>query len=215
VAPALNLLTSAEAANLIAYVKSGGNLVLGPRSGMKDEDNALQPQRQPGPLAELLGGRVEQFYALTKDVPTEGDLDTGDATIWAELLSTNSAETHVLARYGKSNGWLDGQPAILTRKVGKGSITYVGACFDEDGMQALAHWMQQQFNLTTPLPNVPEGVEASQRYGKDHVVTLLVNFSGKEQDIKLPQPMHDVLQGGETAAVHLGIYGVAVLDRKK
>ncbi len=69
VAPALNLLTPQAVANLEAYVRNGGHLVLGTRSAMKDEDNSLFPQRQPGPLVDLLGARVEQFYALDKPVP--------------------------------------------------------------------------------------------------------------------------------------------------
>jgi beta-galactosidase len=57
VAPALNLLTDAQAKNLMDYVQDGGHLVLGQRSGMKNDDNGLQPERQPGPLAAMLGGR--------------------------------------------------------------------------------------------------------------------------------------------------------------
>ena len=68
VAPGLNVLSDAAAKNLIAYVRGGGHLVLGQRSAMKDEDNGLQPERQPGPLADLLGGRVEQYYALVDPV---------------------------------------------------------------------------------------------------------------------------------------------------
>ncbi len=49
---------------LLAYVQQGGHLVLGPRSGMKDEHNSLNVERQPGPLVAPLGGRVEQYYAL-------------------------------------------------------------------------------------------------------------------------------------------------------
>jgi beta-galactosidase len=55
VAAGLNVLSDAAAKNLIEYVRQGGHLVLGQRSAMKDEDNGLQPQRQPGPLADLLG----------------------------------------------------------------------------------------------------------------------------------------------------------------
>jgi beta-galactosidase len=215
VAPALNVINNDEAKNLISYVQGGGNLVLGPRSGMKDGDNSLQLQRQPGPLADLLGGRVEQFYALNDPVPTSGTITPGNAGVWAELLSTSSPDTQVVLRYGKSNGWLDGQPAMISRKVGKGSITYIGACFDEKGMVEIARWMQQQFGLTTPLPGVPLGVEASHRYGTDHVVTFLVNFSGADQEISLRTPMDDVLQGGAVQRVHLPVYGVAVLNRRK
>src|SRR3546814_10540997 len=66
VAPSLNIITDDQAAKFTAYVKAGGNLILGPRSAMKDEYNRLDPVRQPGPLAELLGGQVEQYYALDK-----------------------------------------------------------------------------------------------------------------------------------------------------
>ncbi|HEV2405922.1 MAG TPA: beta-galactosidase, partial [Ktedonobacterales bacterium] len=41
VAPALNVLSAADARHLAAYVRAGGHLVLGPRSGMKDDWNAL------------------------------------------------------------------------------------------------------------------------------------------------------------------------------
>jgi beta-galactosidase len=215
VAPAYNLITDEEAHNLIAYVKGGGHLVLGPRSGMKDVDNALQVERQPGPLVPLLGGRVEQYYALTKPMPAEGSIGDLQATIWAEALSTKAPDEEVPLTYGKANGWLDHSPAIITRKVGKGSITYIGACFDDASMKILAHWMAASAGLTTPLPNVPEGVEASQRYGAGHVVTILVNFSASEQDVPLPTPMENVLDGGQVSRVHLAKYGVAVLDHPR
>ncbi len=130
VAPGLNVLSDAAAKNLMAYVQNGGHLVLGQRSAMKDDDNALQPQRQPGPLGELLGGRVDQYYALTDPVPFSGDWGSGEGGLWAELLSTRDADTQVLMRYGKGNGWLDNQPAAITRKVGRGRITYIGAWLD-------------------------------------------------------------------------------------
>ncbi|MBW8869332.1 MAG: beta-galactosidase, partial [Acidobacteriales bacterium] len=127
VAPALNVLPKDVADRLLAYVQAGGNLVLGPRSGMKDEYNALNIQRQPGPLAAALGGRVEQFYAFEDKVPVECEFGSAAASVWAEQLSVSGPDARVLARYGASNGWLDNQPTVITRRVGKGSITYVGA----------------------------------------------------------------------------------------
>jgi beta-galactosidase len=215
VAPAFNMISPEQAANLISYVRGGGNLVLGPRSAMKTEDDAWQPLRQPGPLEGLLGARVDEYYALSADVPISGELGDMQGTIWAELLSTSQPDAEVVMRYGKSNGWLDGRPAMVTRKVGKGSITYIGACFGDSGMQALAHWMQTRFGLTTPLPGVPGGVEASQRYGTDHVVTLHGNLTQSPADVPLPRPMEDVLAGGTVSSVHLPAYGVAVLNSKK
>jgi len=135
VAPGLNVLSDDAAKNLTEYVRNGGHLVLGQRSAMKNEDNGLQPERQPGPLADLLGGRVEQYYALLDTVPVEGKFGAGNGKVWAELLSAKAADVEVLERYGKSNGWLDGQPAAITRAVGKGRITYIGGWLDDAGMK--------------------------------------------------------------------------------
>ena len=120
VAPSLNVLPKDLADHLLEYVRQGGHLVLGPRSGMKDEFNALLPQRQPGFLVDALGGRVEQYYALEKDVPVSGALGSGEASIWAEQLKSQAPGDEVLLQYGRSNGWLDDQPAIITRSLREG-----------------------------------------------------------------------------------------------
>jgi beta-galactosidase len=40
--------------------------------------------------------------------------------------TTHADDVKVLMRYLAPHSWLDGQPAAVTRKVGKGSFTYVG-----------------------------------------------------------------------------------------
>jgi beta-galactosidase len=212
VAPGLNVISDAIAKNLISYVQAGGHLVLGQRSGMKDDDNSLQPERQPGPLVDLLGGRVEQYYALTQPVPLEGNWGIGDSALWAELLSTKNGGTDVLMRYGKSNGWLDGQPAAITRKVGKGCITYIGAWLDPKTMAQAAKWMTSDSDVKPAFGPVPEGVEVSARYGAHKTVFVLINFSGAPQTIGLPSTMEDLLEGGTKQSVKLDKYGVAVLS---
>ena len=212
VAPGLNVLTDAAAKNLIAYVQGGGHLVLGQRSGMKDDDNSLQPERQPGPLAVLLGGRVEQYYALLQAVPVQGNWGTGQSQLWAELLSAKDRGTEVLMRYGKSNGWLDGQPAAISRKVGNGRITYIGAWLDPKTMTEAAKWMTATSGVTPVFGPVPTGVEASARYGSHGAVFIVINLSGKPQAITLPHEMNDVLEGGSKRSVNLANYGVAVLS---
>ena len=211
VAPGLNVLSEAAAKNLIAYVEGGGHLVLGQRSAMKDDDNSLQSERQPGPLAEFLGGRVEQYYALIGPVPVEGQWGAGECPLWAERLSAKNAATEVLMRYGKSNGWLDGQPAAITRQVGKGRVTYIGAWLDPKTMQQAAKWMTDTSAVKTPLPSVPEGVEVSVRQGAHGAVFVIINFAKTAQTIPLSRPMKDVLEGGEKTSVSLPVYGVAVL----
>lgn len=215
VAPGLNVLSEAAARNLSDYVKQGGHLVLGQRSAMKDDDNSLQTQRQPGPLIEVLGGRVEQYYALLGPVPVEGQFGSGQARLWAELLSAKDSKTEVLETYGKSNGWLDGQPAAITRQICKGRITYIGAWFDEPGMSAAAKWMTDISGVKPALGPVPDGIEVYPRTGERGTVFILVNLAKTEQSVLLPSEMIDVLEGGSKQTITLPQYGVAVLQSSR
>jgi beta-galactosidase len=225
--PGLNVISQATADRLIAYVRNGGHLLLGPRSAMKDEYNALQPERQPGPLESFLGGRVDQFYALDSDVPLTGDLGSGTANIWAEQVSAQSPETKIVERYGKSNGWLDDQPAVITRKVGKGSITYVGAWLDAALLNDLTTGLLEEAGVHPILPGVPKGVEVCRRTGpggsgssgsgQNKSVLILINHNATASSVSLPSPMRDLIGSQSTAVstVDLPAYGVAVLTAEK
>ena len=158
---------------------------------------------------------MEQYYALIDPVPIHGQFGDNTSKLWAEMLSTSSPDTKVLATYGKSNGWLDGKPAVITRKIGKGSITYVGVWMDEAGMAKLAQWMTNMSGVTPAFGPVPEGVEVDPRYGKDHTVFILVNLANGTQTVPLPRSMQDVLNGGAIQSVSLPRYGVAVLSEAK
>ena len=215
VAPGLNVISEPVAKNLMAYVRGGGNLVLGQRSGMKDDDNGLQVERQPGPLVDLLGGRVEQFYALDGEVPVTGAWGAGKTKVWAELLSVKSPETKVLMTYGKSNGWLDGQPAAITRKVGKGSITYIGADLSDAQMASAAKWMMVQSGVTAAMGELPAGVDLYERQGGGKDVWILINFGAGPQTVTLPGSFEDVLAGGTKKSVTLDRFAVSVLEKKR
>lgn len=216
VAPSLNVISKASAQHLLDYVQRGGHLVLGPRSGMKDEFDALNVERQPGPLAAALGGRVEQFYALLEDVPVSGEWGSGKATIWAEQLSAKSADTTVMMRYGAANGWLDGQPAVLTRRVGRGTISYIGAVLDANLMRAAARWMLGLAQVKPAFGPVPEGVEVCRRMGSQREVYVIINHRRQATDVTLPRPMRDVLgSGAQVTQLHLPGLQVAVVEQNR
>lgn len=225
IAPALNLITAQQAADLTAYVRNGGNLVLTPRSGMKDEDNALWPQQQPGPLASLLGAYVEEFYALGSPVQVDSAAATQPqasalalhtkATLWADRLHVTAPDTETLLRFGAGNGWLTGAPAMVTRRVGEGSIMYIATVFDEAAMRTLAAWLLDRAHVRLSTLIVPEGVEASIRTGDHKTVHILVNLSDKEQTIQLPTAMTDELNSTSVHEVHLPLSGVAVLSESR
>jgi len=215
VAPTLNVVSEALARRLADYVESGGHLLLGPRTGMKNEFNALNVERQPGPLKAVLGARVEQFYALLDDVPVSGRWGTGQATIWAECLDELAPDAQVLLRYGAGNSWLADQPAAVSRPLGRGTISYLGALLDPALTAAVARECLAAAGVPPAALAVAPGVSVSRRVGAGREVYVVTNFSAGAQDINLPWPMTDVLAGGEVSRVSLPRYGVAVLSRPR
>jgi beta-galactosidase len=212
-APALNVLSDATAQHLLDYVRAGGYLVLGPRSGMKNADNALQPQRQPGPLAAALGGHVAQFYALLEPVPITSPFGSGTATLWAEQLTPTSPDTKTLMTYAAqndSNGWLAGQPAALSHTYGTGTITYLGATLDPKLMQAFVDDELQQAQVRPILPGLPSGVELMQRSSPTHRIWILINHNATSEPIDTHNPGTDLLTGKQDPTINLTPHGVAV-----
>jgi beta-galactosidase len=127
-----------------------------------------------------------------------------------------SPETHSLAEYGEFNGWLDKQPAALTRASGKGSITYIGTVLDDKTMAAAADWMVKQSGVTPVFGAVPDGVDVSRREGDAKRVFVLINFKRTPQQVTLPHAMTALLAGsGSVSSVTLPGYGVEVLADAK
>jgi beta-galactosidase len=212
-APSLNLVSSDMAELLLDYVMSGGRLVLGPRSGMKDEFNRLWPQRQPGPLADALGARVAQFYALDEEISVTGDAGTGTARIWAEHLEPTAGDTRVLLRYGADAPWIADQPAAVERSYGKGRVACVGAILDGD---LLARVLRSFVDDIDPaFGDVPPDVEVMRRRGEGRDLFVLVNHSLEPRSLELREDMRDILGGGAARnRVELEAQGVAVLETR-
>lgn len=211
IAPGLNVMPQKIAEHLKDYVNHGGNLVLGQRSGMKDGNNSRWPERQPGPLTTLLGARVEDYFALVHPVPLDGTWGPNASQLFAERLQVTSPDTKVLMRYGRSNGWLDGSPAVVTRKSGVGSITYVGVWMEDEGMKQAVQWMLQMSGAKPDLLIVPTGVEVQRRVKSRQQVFMVENFSNSKQTINLPRSMSDVFSGKNISSITLPVYGVSVL----
>lgn len=217
IAPSLNLLTPALAKHLLDYVRQGGTLLLGPRSGMKNEYNGLNPERQPGPLVAPLGGRVDQFYALLKPVSVSGVYGSGSANIWAEQLSVKNPATTVLLRYGRGNGWLQGKPAMIERHIGKGVLAYLGAVLDPSLMHSTVDALAKQAGVTSAFGPLPKGVEVCRRVGEGREVFILINHNRADAVVHLPQGLHKVLGDGVPGtspnSIVLPTEGVLLLER--
>jgi beta-galactosidase len=217
VAPALVVLHDGGEDRLRRFVEAGGHLVITIRTALKDSDNAFIPARQPGPLADLAGVEVEDYYALLEPIPVEGDGLRGTTSLWAERLALRDgdrAPAEVLARFGQGLHWLDGHPAVTFRRVGAGSVTYVGGYLDPPAQQVLTDRILAEAGVS-PVLATPPGVEARSRRGQDGgVVLILTNHGRVAASVDIPWAAVEHVSGGRIAAnVQLDPDQTAVLTR--
>jgi beta-galactosidase len=215
IAPTLIIINQKRVEQLKEFVQRGGALVLGMRTGMKDEFNALLPLRQPGALAELAGVEVEDYYALQKPIPVTARFFTGTSKQWAERLAiTDTKNTIPLATYDKANGWLDNRPAITVHPYGGGMVYYVGAYLDEASQQSLMDRILDNTQLR--YFKTPHNIEARTRTGKSgEDITIIINHDPTEQVVQLPWPAVEHLSARKVEdSITLPSYGVAVLTKK-
>jgi beta-galactosidase len=219
-----HILDEAIASELIKFVESGGHLVLGVRSGVKDDDNALQTTRPLSLLSEIAGVHVDEYYALREPIPIEALSPwgrglgegkrrssaklIGQAKIWAEWLAPHES-TQVLARYGECNGWLDGQAAITMHEHKSGGrVYYAGAWLDEALQDSLMKWIIGQVGIEPVLPNIPAGVHVMKR-GEAYIV---VN-NHETKSVTLPWRAKERLSGKTAKSLRLAPWDVAVVTR--
>lgn len=216
-APALVVLSENAVANLMEFVENGGTLLLTVRCGQKDVHNALFPILQPGPLRELAGVEVEEFFALNEPVPVRAVWNTpmaGESRLWAERLRPLDDTTQVLARFGPSNGWLDDGCAATLHPVGTngGQVVMLGAALNEALLDDFTGWLLERAGVAPVLPGAPAGVEVARRVAPDgSVVTLVINHNRQAATFPLSAPITDLLTG-ETFDTTLPLlpYGVCL-----
>ncbi|HSR29116.1 MAG TPA: beta-galactosidase, partial [Anaerolineae bacterium] len=188
IAPALHVVSKAAAENLARFVAGGGVLVVTPRSGVKDEANAVVNQRLPGLLAELCGADVEEYDSLAPDMGNELEFSVPEliahspvpAGAWCDVLQSNGAE--VVAAYTQE--YYAGRPAITLNQFGKGQVLYVGVLNGSALYEALTGWLLGLTGVQSIL-SAPEGVEVTERWQDDRRLLFVLNHSDETHDITL------------------------------
>jgi beta-galactosidase len=124
--PLYQMADPALAERLGAWVKCGGVLVLGYRSGSRDRENAAWPGPLPGPFAEMAGIEVRAFEALGRNklkgrrgiIPLEFEN-------WVDIVEPHEAE--VLARVSDRRKWYSGAPLLTRNAWGGGAVYYLAS----------------------------------------------------------------------------------------
>jgi beta-galactosidase len=217
IAPALHVLSEAVAGSLRRFVEQGGVLVVTPRAGVKDEQNAVVEQPLPGLLAELCGVEVEEYDSLPAGdgQPLASEwlcAQPGEAIraeTWCDILRPATAE--VLAQYTEC--YYAGRPAITRNHFGRGQAIYVGTFGNDDLWSALARELAGLAGLS-PVLEAPAGVELAERWQAGRRLQFVLNHSERDQPMAFDRPYRDLLDGAAPieGAVVLPPHAVMVLE---
>jgi len=125
VAPAYSMVDKKIIAKWAKYVEEGGHLILSCRTGQKDRNGHFHETLLQQPIWELIGAKIEDNDQLpsTEKATVKADGKYYNWNVWGELIKPNEG-TETLAVY--SDQFYAGTSAVVTRKIGKGTITYIG-----------------------------------------------------------------------------------------
>ena len=207
--PHVAILPEKMAEVLTAYCRAGGKLVMGARTGYKDQYGRCVTMPMPGYAAALCGVTVEE-YSLPRPEEQAALLWDGAsyaATGFQETLKANDSQ--VLARY--DSGWLKGEAALCEKGYPQGGCAwYAGTGFTE----ALAGAFLERAGVAHPYAEMidcPECVELAVRSTKDTEWFFLLNYTQQAQQVHVSPLLTEVIGNGE----NLPPLGVSVWVRKK
>lgn len=210
-APNLHLLRPENAARIAAYVHGGGHLVCGPFSGVVDGHDHIHDGGAPGPLRDVLGVSVDEFWPISDGMAVP--LVSGArATLWSEWIEPEGPDTETVDSY--ASGELAGRPAVTRHRHGTGTAWYTSAHLG-DGIAAVLDKVLREAGVR-PVLDVPEGVEATVRSGTRGTYLFVLNHGDHDTRTPLTGPYEaggtDLLTGAAVRDhIDLAPLGAAVL----
>jgi beta-galactosidase len=209
VAPSLYVVDETVADRLRSYVEEGGLLVLGPRSGFKNRDNAVPERALPAWLDDLVGLEVSDIASHLDDRAIR--LEPGGVFHgWCEELALKGAQP----LYSYRDDDFAGSVAIAVNSFGAGRAVYVGGVATGETLVDLYEWLIREAELETFV--APEDVEVVRLRKPDGTrLVFLLNFAAKERVLAVSGEQATHLDGTlEGDSLVLEPYGVALLEAR-
>jgi beta-galactosidase len=180
IVPAYELADSGLVKKWNDYAAGGGHLVITCRTATKDHSGHFWEGEWAAPIAGLIGAHVQATDMLPGSV--RGDILMGAShyswNTWADLVIADK-NTEVLATY--DNQFYKGKAAVVERKIGKGTVTYIGVDAGGSGMEKdLLRKLYADAGVTTE--SYPEGVYVYWRDG----FFIAVNYSSAGYTMNVP-----------------------------
>lgn len=191
VAPAYQLTSTDLVEKWKKYVEAGGHLILTHRTAMKNPEGHLWEGPLQQPINSLIGAKVEFFDHLPASRPGKVRFNGTDYAWhkWADVLLPE-AGTEVLATH--TDQFYQGKPTATRRKLGKGTVTYIGAWSNSRELERLL--LRQVYQQAgAEVLDLPRYVFTEWRDG----YWVTVNYTAQTVQAPVP-PGAEILHGQPT-----------------
>ena len=208
--PHASIMTKEKADLLESYVRQGGVLVIGCRSGYKDASGRCPMAPQPGLMQKLTATDVTEYTLAS---PAEEE----PYAIWNGrrmpmpvfndvLIPMEGAQ--VLARFGTS--YYAGEAALTEHRVGEGRVLHLGSAFSRESAKLIL----EHLGLLEPFADViraPQEVELIMREKDGQKYLFALNYRETEKTVTLYRQAVSLFDGETVQGeVVLRPYGVEV-----
>ena len=180
---------------LEGYVKNGGCLVLGCRSGYKDMYGRCVMDKLPGMFGEMSGVDIPEYTLVSPentDVVIDWDGTKLEAAVFNDQLAAVGERAEVLGKY--ENCYYAGEPGLIKNTYGKGTVYYFGAAFTEKTAEVFLEKLGVKDPYKAKL-EVPETCELAVRKKDDTEYCFVLNYKNAEAEVQVKEEMTDLYTG--------------------
>lgn len=210
--PHATILTSDRVTLLEEYVMQGGTLVMGCRTGYKDQQGKCVMDHLPGLASKITGTDVYEYSLVAPDdgpVYIDWEGTQMEASLFNDLLAPVGENAQVLGSY--TNSYYKGTPGLIRNSFGKGYAYYFGGAFTTDTAKVFL----QKLGVSNPygdLVKLPESCEIAVRQKGNDKFIFILNYSSQTAQIQLLRDMMDMYTGEKMMGeLSLDGYGTVVL----
>lgn len=224
------------------FVEQGGTLILSAMTGTRDSFNQIHSVLAPAAgLGALTGVEVEEFGRLiapgasgliepmgsripgayTKVVPPPAssasrryEIRIGNRTMTAGHLYERlrlGSDTQTVGTW--SNEWLEGEPALTRKSVGKGQVYYLATYLTAELADVVITQVILPADVRPLLDNVPAGVEVAVREAEDRQIWFILNTTSITCQLPNSPSGQDLVTGTDWPGgpLVLSPYGCAII----